>query len=77
MPSDANSARLPTATRRPSTIPTTPLPVSEVKSADCAERQAAFLGAAHDRGRQRVLAAAFEAGGEAQQLVLAERGRSR
>ena len=32
----------------------------------CAERQTAFLGAAHDGGRQRVLTAPLEASGQAQ-----------
>ena len=36
MPSEANSAALPTATRLPSTVPITPLPVSERKSAAAA-----------------------------------------
>ena len=72
IPSEAKSAWLPTATRLPSTAPTTPLPVSAVKSVGGAELQAAFLGAFDDRSGERMLAAPFEAGGQPQQLVLVD-----
>ena len=77
MPSAASSAALPTATRLPSTVPATPLPVSRAEVGRRGEREAARLGAGDDRGGERVLAAALEAGGEAQQLVLGDAAERR
>ena len=68
-------AVLPIATVRPSTVPTTPLPVTDRKSVTGAELHAALLGAAHDGRRQRMLAHLLEARGQAQQRGLVDRRR--
>ena len=70
MPRSASIAALPSATARPSTVPVTPLPVTASKSRASAQRQAARLGAAHDRLGQRMLGPALERGGEPQHLRL-------
>ena len=51
-------------------MPVTPLPVTDWKSLHLGRlRRRARSAALHDRRRQRMLAAAFQAGGQAQQLV--------
>ena len=56
IPSSSISARLPSATWRPSTVPFTPLPVTDSNS-DARRGRPALLRAADDRRGQRVLAA--------------------
>ena len=66
---------MPSATCRPSTVPSAPLPVGESKSATGASRDPARLRRRDDRGRQRMLARALDARREAQQLGLVEARR--
>ena len=69
---------LPSATRRPSTVPSTPLPVGRVEVADAARARCRARSARRDdRGGQRMLARPLDAGGQAQQLVLVEARRRR
>ena len=69
-PSSSISAWLPSATSAPSTVPTTPLPVTERKSPAAPSVEPALLGGGDDGGRQRVLARPLEGRREAQQLGL-------
>ena len=72
----ANSAALPTATRLPSTVPIDALAGFRAEVGCRGEREAALLGTVDDRGGERMLAAALEAGGEPQQLICVKAGPS-
>ena len=61
--------------RLPSTLPSAPLPVGESKSATLAVRDAALLGGANDRHRERMLAGPLDACGKPQHVGLGESGR--
>ena len=63
---------LPSATCLPSTVPIAPLPDGEVKSLTSPSVKLALLRGLEDRLRQRMLAAALDAGGEPQQFVFVE-----
>ena len=69
--SSSKSARLPSATARPSTLPATPLPGDATGSPrPGASAMPRSSRACDDGGRQRMLAAALQARGQAQQLAL-------
>ena len=75
--SSASICALPTATRRPSTRPLTPLPVTDLKSLHSASSDATVARAGDDRRGQRMLADVLDAGGEAQQSSSAIRRAAR
>ena len=58
--------------RRPSTVPSAPLPVGESKSVDRRRRDALLLGRGDDGDGERMLAGPLDAGGQAQDLGLRE-----
>ena len=62
----ARKSALPSTIVLPSTVPITPLPVGESKSSTLPQARAAFLRRRDDRGGQRMLAGALDAGGEPQ-----------
>ena len=64
---DARDCRSRACAPRP--MPVTPLPTGESKLCDVGQREPALLRRPHDGGRQRMLAAALQAGGQAQQLA--------
>ena len=75
MPSSSKNAALPTATARPSTRPCTPRPVRDWNCSADGMREPALPGAGGDRRGERMLAASFQAGGQAEQLGLVLAGR--
>ena len=75
-PWSARNAALPSATLRPSTVPVTPLPGAESKSATSAKRDAALGSGGDDGCCKRMLARTLEACGKPQHLGLGSaRGR--
>ena len=64
--SSSNSLALPSATSRPSILPTTPLPVIDRKSSTLGKFDLLFFRGGDDRCGQRMFAGAFQCGGETQ-----------
>ena len=73
--SSARNFALPSASRLPSTMPITPLPAGASKPRTVRQFDLALGGGRDDRRRQRMLAAALDAGSEAQHLRLVEAGQ--
>ena len=72
MPSSAKNLALPSATRRRSTMPVTPLPEGASKSVDGEQIDLAFGGRRDDRRGERVFARPLDARGKPQQNILVE-----